>query len=365
MSEALPTTWYEANQRYLARAIAQVRVGIERFVRGAGETSPTDAIEESSESMPAPPALETLCSAFELSGFERKILLMCAGAEMDSRFAELYASSLQGSQALQPTFSLALAAFGDAHWSALSPGRPLRYWHLVDMRPGDALTTSPLRIDERVLHYLVGVQALDERLLGSIRPVPSAENVTPSHLLIAERIAGLWSHVKSGARLPIIELCGEEPAAKRMIAATASAMIGLRLHVLPAWKVTHGTGAELDTILRLWEREAVLGSSALLLECDDADNSDTPANAIAHLTEFIRQPASRLHSKPAPKRRTPGGSLRCGQALRERAGRTLAQRPSAIPAEPERTGGRVGFAIQSGFRADPLGRPAGGRNGRT
>jgi hypothetical protein len=300
MSEALPTTWYEANQRYLARAIAQVRVAIERFVRGAGETSPPDAIEETSEPMPAPPALETLCSAFEMSDFERKILLMCAGAEMDSRFAELYASSLQGSHALQPNFSLALAAFGDAHWSALSPGRPLRYWHLVEVRPADALTTSPLRIDERVLHYLVGVQALDERLLGSIRPMPSPESVTPSHLLIAERIAGLWSHVKSGARLPIVELCGEEAMAKRAIAASASSMIGLRLHALPAWKVSHGTGAELDTILRLWEREAVLASSALLLECDDMENSEAPASAIAHLTEFIRSPL--IVSTRSPRR---------------------------------------------------------------
>jgi hypothetical protein len=290
MSEPLPTTWYEANQRYLSRAIAQVRSAIERFVRGEAEIGPQEPRGESSPPMQTPPALETLCSAFELSGFERKILLMCAGAEMDSRFAELYASSVHGSQMLEPTFSLALAAFGDAHWSALSPGRPLRHWQLVDLRPGNALTTSPLRIDERVLHYLVGVQALDERLHGVIRPAPPTESVTSSHLLIAERIAGLWSQVKSGAKLPVVELSGDEAAAKHNIAATVSAMIGLRLHVLPAWRVSHATGTELDSILRLWEREAVLSSSALLLECDDTDNSEAPAGAITHFTELIRSP---------------------------------------------------------------------------
>jgi ATP-dependent 26S proteasome regulatory subunit len=300
MSEPIPAAWYEANQRYLSRAIAQVRVAIERFVRGEKETGRLEPSDQGNQEMPSLPALATLCSAFELSSFERKILLMCAGAEMDSRFAELFASSAPGAHALQPTFSLALAAFADAHWSALSPGRPLRYWRLVDLRLADALTTSPLRIDERVLHYLVGVEALDERLLGSVRPAPAAENVSPSHLAVAERIAGLWRRVRVGARLPIVELCGEELAAKRAIAAAASAMVGLRLHALPAWKVAHATGAELDTILRLWEREAVLGSSALLLEHDDADNSDAPANAIAHLTELIRSPM--IVSTRSPRR---------------------------------------------------------------
>ena len=36
---------------------------------------------------------------------------------------------------------------------------------------GNPLTTSPLRIDERILHYLAGVHYQDERLAGFIHPV--------------------------------------------------------------------------------------------------------------------------------------------------------------------------------------------------
>ena len=40
-----------------------------------------------------PPALEQLCSSFELSGFERDLLLLCAGVEMDARLAEFYVTA--------------------------------------------------------------------------------------------------------------------------------------------------------------------------------------------------------------------------------------------------------------------------------
>ena len=50
---------------------------------GGGDPSPS--------AMSPAPALETLCSALELSSFERKVLLMCAGVEMDSSLTALYA----------------------------------------------------------------------------------------------------------------------------------------------------------------------------------------------------------------------------------------------------------------------------------
>lgn len=46
--------------------------------------------------------------------------------------------------------------------------------------------------------------------------------------------------------------------------------------------------AELDLLLRLWEREAALSRSALLLNCDQIDNADTARNtAIARLLERL------------------------------------------------------------------------------
>ena len=74
------------------------------------------------------------------------------------------------------------------------------------------LTLSPLRIDERVLHYLAGLQHVDERLAGLIEPLHETSELAPSHHALAERIAALWSQSAGGAALPIVQLCGDEVA---------------------------------------------------------------------------------------------------------------------------------------------------------
>ena len=74
----------------------------------------------------------TLCTLFGLSPFERDVLLLCAGIELESRFAEACAAVHGTEQCCYPTFALALATLPEPHWSALAPGRPLRRWRLVD-----------------------------------------------------------------------------------------------------------------------------------------------------------------------------------------------------------------------------------------
>src|SRR5439155_26485241 len=88
-----------------------------------------------------------------------------------------------------PTFSMALAALPEAHWSALTPAAPLRRWRLVEVGSGDTLTQSQLRIDERVLHYLTGVSYLDEPLQGLLEGVAAPAGLPPSHGALAQRTA--------------------------------------------------------------------------------------------------------------------------------------------------------------------------------
>jgi len=281
-------SWHEANQQYLVRGIAGVRVEIERSM---GE-SPRDLPSPADLSPLTPPAaLDTLCAALELTSFERKILLMCAGVEMDSSLTALYAKINRDDRRTEPTFGLALGAFADAHWSALAPSRPLRYWRLLEATPGEPLTTSPLLIQERILHFLAGINYLDERLQGLLRRVPPAGRLAPSHEDVARQIAAIWSVEDGPSRAPVIELCGEERTGKRAIAAAACGMLGLQLHTMTAWALPHTGAAELNNLLRLWEREAILNSSALLLECDDAESPESlPAGALAYLIESIRSP---------------------------------------------------------------------------
>jgi hypothetical protein len=89
-----------------------------------------------------------------------EILLLCAGMELDASFATLCARAHRDAARPFPTFGLALAALPDAHWDALTPGAALRTWRLIEPGAGAALVACPLRIDERVLHFLAASRSL-------------------------------------------------------------------------------------------------------------------------------------------------------------------------------------------------------------
>ena len=141
MTTTAENNWPEANQRYLVAALAEVRLLLERHIASSQsdatvtvqEDTVKQDIERAYSNMPAPPALDTLCALFGLSPFERKMLLLCTGIELDGSFASLCAAAQGDPRRTYPTFSLALAAFPDAHWSALIPDAPLRYWKLVEI----------------------------------------------------------------------------------------------------------------------------------------------------------------------------------------------------------------------------------------
>src|SRR5829696_3360063 len=161
MAATTELQWAETNQRDLMAALAALRQRLERHAGASAAGAPP-----ADDGLPAAPALDTLALAFGLSPFERAVLLLCAGIELDAGVAAACAAAHGDQNRTHATFSLAMAALPDPHWSALSPDGPLRRWRMVEVvvQPGTPLTASPLRIDERVLHYLVGVHHLDERL---------------------------------------------------------------------------------------------------------------------------------------------------------------------------------------------------------
>ena len=139
--------WTEANQRLLVAEFGRLK----RLLRGedAGDTASLR------DAMPAPAAIDRLAERFGLSSFERDLLLLVAGVEMDAELAHLCAGAAAGSRRPHASFGLALAVLPDPHWSALTPVRPLRRWRLIDAADDGALVAARLRIDERVLHYLL------------------------------------------------------------------------------------------------------------------------------------------------------------------------------------------------------------------
>ncbi len=283
--------WHEANKTYLMSALALVRVSLESRKDTSQDGLEKSRIsrenlEKAASAMPAPSALDTLCATFGLSRFERNVLLLCAGMELDSSFAPLCASAQGDPKRAFPTFSLALAALPDPHWSALTPVSPLRRFRLIEAGPGDTITQSPLHIDERVLHYLAGVQYLDERLAGIVEPLPQVVTDVESHREIAQRLARTWQQSAGTSSLPVVQLCGEDVSGNRAIATMACGLLGMNVSVISASAIPTASG-EIDAFIRLWEREAALGWNALLLDCDETDDA-AREKAINRLIEGIK-----------------------------------------------------------------------------
>ena len=180
----------------------------------------------------AVPALERLCTIFGLTSFERAALLLCAGVELDSSFATLCASA---DATGRPTFGLALAALPEPDWSAITPAGVLRRWRLIELAASDdkPILLSPIRIDERVLHYLVGIQYVDDRIDSALEPVtPQDPGAVAGRACRADR-PGLRDAGASGGRaMPIVQLCGPDEQVNQAVASAVAGALGLNLMAL-------------------------------------------------------------------------------------------------------------------------------------
>jgi hypothetical protein len=248
--------WLAANQQALMAEIAAVRNAL-TGAPDATEAQPPAQAFWAGEST----ALDTVCSCFGLSTFERRIIVLCAAPELDGRFDEVLAAVQGDPGRAYPTFGLALAAFPDAHWSALTPGSPLRQWRLIESGPG-LLTSAPLRIDEWLLHVLAGAGGLDQRLAPIMSPMVTSAPLSPSSASAVADLAAAWLHPEQN--VPVI-LRGPSRQQKRTVFAAACARLGREPYALDAADLPAGA-ADLDELARLWERSASFEPAALLIE---------------------------------------------------------------------------------------------------
>ena len=292
--------WYDANQSYLSASLALVRHTIEIYIAGSDnefvakqeeENTLKLALESAAAAMPQPSALDKVCKIFGLSEFESNVLLMCASMEFSSDFSGLCAAAQGDTQQAYPTFSLALAALPNPHWDAIAPHAPLRRWGLIEVGDGKALTLSPLRINERILHYLVGTEYIDEQLNGIIEPLSEVGYLVSSHQELSEQVALVWTQACNSGRLTAVQLCGPQPTTKWAIAADVCKKLGLTLNIMPA-QLVPAIPSEMENLIRFWEREAILGNNALLLEYNNLDTSDKVRGSI--IERFIERVNSYL-----------------------------------------------------------------------
>jgi hypothetical protein len=247
-----------------------------------------DAGDPLAYSGPAP-ALVTLGERFGLDRFERDVVLLCAAVELDPSIRDQCAR-IHGNPAMRfPSFAIAMMTLPDPAWAALSPDSPLRAQRLVEVDRSalESLVIAPLRVDERLVNHLRGLDHLDVRLRVSVQleDQVALDSLPPSQRAAADRVVTAWAGQPDDARYaqrsdaphptlvadpPVVELVGPDERSSTMLAAAVATAFGLQCYrmsprSLPADEV------ELDGLARLWRREAGLSPVAILLETADDD----------------------------------------------------------------------------------------------
>lgn len=257
---AAAMTWQEASRRRLEGALAELHG---RLSGQAGDEK-VDRLDSGTTS-----ALERLVTRFELSPFERDLLLLCAGYELDERFGAMLANAAKVSGRCRPTFALASSMLNAGHWSAVAPDSVLRQGRLLRVESGAGLAASPLVVEEAVLNELMGRPRLDRRLRCVLDPLPAmpAGSLLPCHQRTVSRLTAVWHDHQADGTRPAIQLVGGEISLQRQIVAAAAAEVGFDALLLDPPLLPEDPLAS-EELLALWQRDTVLHGFLLLIEMD-------------------------------------------------------------------------------------------------
>ncbi len=288
--------WGQVNAEYLGAAVDWIRQRLQRAAEPPKDQLPKSERDQkdqkdpkdekdrkpqkpakASAAFPKPAgAMALLADRLHLSTFDQQILILAAAAELDTEIPALCARLANDPDQRFPTFALALSLLEEGAWESLTPAAPLRFWRLLEVQlHARSMTSSQLRIDERILHFLKGIHQIEAGLspfLGRVSPSPQAA-LPPSQTSLVNMILERWQ-ADSGSVTPVY-LAGPDPAAKELIALHASAAQGQALFRIAADVLP---SAPLDTELfaRLWQRDASLAPLALYIDADDQDLATSP-----------------------------------------------------------------------------------------
>jgi winged helix domain-containing protein/ATPase family protein associated with various cellular activities (AAA) len=233
-------------------------------------------------------AVDVLSARFGLNSFERDVVLLCLAPELDPSFERLYAYVQDDATRKFSTPYLALTLlstgrdFALLNHGALLPSGPLRRWGLIttESASSGAKSGSALRIDERMVDYLLGFNRLDERCHRLVRP-PSGALVPICHGEFISRLAE-WLGAGSN-RLTLLNLVGHADCGRSAIAEVACHEAALNLLVLNS-QALYSAGAERTELIGILEREANLLGLVFYLDQDELKREE----AHTLLTELAR-----------------------------------------------------------------------------
>jgi ATPase family associated with various cellular activities (AAA) len=228
--------------------------------------------------------LAALAGRCGLSPFERDTLVLVAGVELDDSIAGLCARVHGDVSWSWASFGLALRALPDPHWDALGSQAPLRSLALVDHdRRAGGLTTARLRVDERVLLAILGVDSVDDELAAFATVLIPDEGLLPrTHERLLDRLA-------DDVAGPML-LRGASAAREAFVRSWANRVAAPRAWELSAPSLPVDV-SEFSMLVRRLTREHRLTASPVVVTLDDVDPAQLSiARRLAHRLVAVNVP---------------------------------------------------------------------------
>ena len=228
-----------------------------------------------------------LVSMFNLTVLDSYILLLCLAPEFDRRYERLYAYLQDNVSLRRPTVNLMMNLLGNdvsqrySVWERLQPDKPLRNHRLVECLP-DPAHVNPvflayhLKVDHRVVSYLLGDDQPDERLEYAV----TVESAHMAALIPEELMAPIRAAM---AEAPMVYLHGKKEMGQCELAAVVCAEFGLPLVRVDLERL-RAQATPFSLTWRLALREAYLRDTAVLFD------------GWEHILDDERQPPAELWS---------------------------------------------------------------------
>jgi AAA+ superfamily predicted ATPase len=230
-----------------------------------------------------PLRLSRLSELFDLTPFDREALLVCLAPELDLRYERLYAYLQDDVTKKRPSVDLVLNLLCPAMTAKLALRQrfvetaPLIEHGLLRLFDDPTHLHPPLlskflKVDERIVRYLLDQDDVDPRLLPYARC--GAAQASLGQLLLPEgmthRLAGLVRQHGAAARRLILYLQGPYGVGKESVAGALCREQGLGLLVVDGERLLQAEDLAFETAVQLAVREARLQGAALYWDGFDA-----------------------------------------------------------------------------------------------
>ncbi len=245
--------------------------------------------------------LAQLAHAFALTSLEEQLLLICLAPEFDLRYEKFYAYLQDDVARKRPSLGLACRLLGASSSerltarAAIAPPAPLLRGQLLNFLDESEpyLLARALKLDERIINFLLGATLFDKDLNACLKPAPSAPAWAtlrwPDELRtqLLELTQAQLQSLPANARRLVYNLHGPRGTGRKTLAAALCRELGVPLLVVDLREITlrfEHVGDALHRVLR----EAVLQPCAIFVEHFDLILSDTDERAHARRAHFAR-----------------------------------------------------------------------------